>query len=90
MSKELWLKYGTEKFQFELPYHAGILKIKDPDAKVTTLEFKARLHMELKRLRPDLSDVAIVLADKTRLCGYPIFLPVLVKTLTDFGAAKTI
>ncbi len=43
MSKKLSLKYGIEKFEFELPEHAGISKINDPDAKVTTSEFKYRM-----------------------------------------------
>ena len=88
MLKKLSLKYGTKNYHFNLPDHVGILRIKDPDVKITTSKFKARMQRELKRLRPDVADVAIVLADKTRLCGYPIFLPVLVKTLTEFGAAK--
>ena len=88
MLKKLLLKYGTEKFQFELPDHAQILRIKDPNSKITTSKFKDRMQRELKRLRPDLSNVSIVLADKTRLCGYPVFLPVLIKTLKEFGASK--
>jgi len=88
MSKNISLKYGTRRFQFKLPDHAGILRINDPDARITTSEFKTRVQQELKRLRPDFSDVAVVLADKTRLCGYPIFLPVLIKTLKEFGATK--
>jgi len=88
MSKKISLKYGTKKFQFKLRDHAGIPGVKDPDIKITTSEFKTRVQQELKRLRADFSDVAIVLADKTRLCGYPIFLPVLIKTLKEFGAKK--
>jgi nickel-dependent lactate racemase len=88
MPKKISLKYGTEKIQLKLPDHAGIPGIKEPDAKITTSEFKTRVQRELKRLRPDFSDVAIVLADKTRLCGYPLFLPVLIKTLKEFGATK--
>jgi len=88
MPKKISLKYGTEKFQFKLPGHTGILRIKDPDTKITTSEFKARVQRELKRLRPDFSDVAIVLADKTRLCGYPIFLPVFIQALKEFGVKK--
>ena len=68
MPKKISLKYGTEKFQFKLPDHAGIPGINDPDAKIATPEFKTTVQRELKRLRPDFSDVAIVLADKTRLC----------------------
>ncbi len=88
MPKKISLKYGTEKFEFKLPDHVGIPGINDPDAKITTSEFKTRVQQELERLKPDFSDVAIVLADKTRLCGYPLFLPVLIKTLKEFGAVK--
>ena len=88
MSKIISLKYGTKRFQFKLPDHGKIPGINDPDAKIATSEFKSRVQRELKRLRPDFSDVAIVLADKTRLCGYPLFLPVLIKTLKEFGATK--
>jgi len=89
MPKKRSLKYGTGKFQFKLPDHAEVLGINDPNAKITTSEFKDRMLRELKRLRPDFSNVAIVLADKTRLCGYPLFLPVLIKTLKEFGATKS-
>ncbi|NNK86627.1 MAG: nickel-dependent lactate racemase [Desulfobacterales bacterium] len=88
MLKKLSLKYGTKDFHFKLPDQSEILSLKDPDRKITAAQFKSRVQRELNRLRPHLSDVAIVLADKTRLCGYPIFLPVLVKTLREFGAAK--
>ena len=88
MPEKRSLKYGTEKFQFKLPDQAEVLGINDPNTKITTSEFKDRMLRELKRLRPDFSDVAIVLADKTRLCGYSLFLPVLIKTLKEFGATK--
>jgi len=88
MPKKILFKYGTKRFQFKLPDHAGIPGIKDPDTKITTSEFKNRVQRELKRLRPDISDVAIVLADKTRLCGYPLFLPVLMQALKEYGVTK--
>jgi len=88
MSKNLSLKYGKRKFQFILPGHAEILRINDPDVKITTSEFKARMKREFKRLKPDISDVAIVLADKTRLCSYRLFLPMLIKTLEESGATR--
>ncbi len=88
MPEKISLKYGTGKFQFKLPDHAEVLGINDPNTKITTSEFKDRMLRELKRLKPDFSNVAVVLADKTRLCGYPLFLPVLIKTLKEFGATK--
>jgi nickel-dependent lactate racemase len=39
-------------------------------------------------LGPNFKNVALVLADKTRMCGYPEFLPVLVDTLENYGAPR--
>ncbi|MDY6789769.1 MAG: nickel-dependent lactate racemase [Thermodesulfobacteriota bacterium] len=86
MSQKVLLKYGKEEFQFKLPDHDRIYEINKSDANITPAEFKSRLEGELERLRPDFSDVAIVVADKTRLCGYPLLLPVLIETLKAFGA----
>ena len=79
-------KYGTEKIPFALPDPADIFWVKEPETRITTHEFASRIRGELERLDPDLSSVAVVVADKTRLCGYPEFLPVLLNTLKDFGA----
>ena len=79
-------KYGTEKIPFALPYQAEIFWVKEPETRITASEFALRIRGELERLDPDLTSVAVVVADKTRLCGYPEFLPVLLDTLKDFGA----
>ena len=79
-------KYGTEKIPFALPYPAEIFWVKEPETRITASEFALRIRGELERLDPDLTSVAVVVADKTRLCGYPEFLPVLLDTLKDFGA----
>jgi nickel-dependent lactate racemase len=80
------LKCGTRTIPFDLPDTAEIFRITEPEIKITPSEFTARLGDELERLKPDLSDVSVVLSDKTRLCEYPVFLPVLLKTLESFGA----
>ena len=80
------LKYGARTIPLDLPDTAEIFRITEPEIKVTPSEFTARLGYELERLKPDLSDVSVVLSDKTRLCEYPVFLPVLLKTLESFGA----
>ena len=79
-------KYGTEKIPFALPDPAEIFWVKEPETRITASEFASRIRGELERLDPDLTSVAVVVADKTRLCGYPEFLPVLLDTLKDFGA----
>ena len=88
MVKNLLLKYGTQKFRFNMPDGADFLRITDPKKKITVSKFVIRLRRELERLNPDFSEVAVVVADKTRLCGYPVFLPELIKVLEEFGAVK--
>jgi lactate racemase len=80
-------KYGTDKIPFALPDQAEILWVNEPETRITAPEFASRILDALKRLDPDLTSVAVVVADKTRLCGYPEFLPVLLDSLKDFGAA---
>ena len=79
-------KYGTDKIPFVLPDPAEILWVNEPEIRISTSEFATRIRGELERLDPDVKTVAVVVADKTRLCGYPEFLPVLLDTLKDFGA----
>ncbi|MGD9106320.1 MAG: nickel-dependent lactate racemase [Desulfobacterales bacterium] len=79
-------KYGTDKIRFALPDQAEILQVNEPETRITASEFSSRIRGILERLDPDLTTVAVVLSDKTRLCGYPEFLPVLLNTLKSFGA----
>lgn len=79
-------KYGTDKIPFALPDQAEIYWVDEPETRITAHEFASRIHSGLERLNPDLTSVAVVVADKTRLCGYPEFLPVLFDTLKSFGA----
>ena len=89
MTHNFFLKYGTRKIPFDLPDHTDVLQINDPETKIMASEFASGLRNELERLNPDLTNgVAVVLADKTRLCGYPEFLPVLLRTIEEFGAGS--
>ena len=88
MEKNIGLKYGRQIFALPFSGQADIYRTREPDQNITPSLFASRLKEELQRMRPDLSDVSIVVGDKTRLCGYPEYLPVLVKTLEDFGADR--
>ena len=79
------LKYGPRKISFDLLDDSEILRTNEPEKKITASRFASRLHDEFERLNPNFKNVAVVLADKTRLCGYPEFLPILLKTLETFG-----
>jgi nickel-dependent lactate racemase len=81
-------KYGTEKHPFTLPYQAEILRVNEPETRITLSEFASRIRYALERLGPNFKNVALVLADKTRMCGYPEFLPVLLYTLENYGAPR--
>ncbi len=86
MSEIIDLKYGKRKIPLALPDQAEIYRIHEPETKITPSGFASRLRDELERLHPDVSNISIVVGDKTRLCGYPEFLPVLLATLRNFGA----
>jgi nickel-dependent lactate racemase len=86
MEPSIELKYGRQKISLPLPDRTDIFHIHEPDKKITPSLFASRLRNELERLNPDLSGIAIVVGDKTRLCGYPEYLPVLLDTLKNFGA----
>jgi nickel-dependent lactate racemase len=86
MDQSIELKYGKQKFSFPLPDHTDIFQIQEPDKKITPSLFASRLCEEFERLNPDLSEIAVVVGDKTRRCGYPEYLPVLLDTLKNFGA----
>lgn len=86
MEPSIELKYGRRKIPLSFPGPTDIFQIHEPDKKITPSLFALRLRDELERLNPDLSDIAIVVGDKTRLCGYPEYLPVLIDTLKNAGA----
>jgi nickel-dependent lactate racemase len=83
--KHLNLKYGHRKISFDLMAEPEIFRINEPEKKITASQFAADLRDELQRLNLNFDNVALILADKTRLCGYPEFLPVLLNTLENFS-----
>jgi len=86
MEQSIELNYGRQKISIPLQERTDIFHIHEPDKKITPSLFASRLRDELERLNPDLSDISIVVGDKTRLCGYPEYLPVLLSTLENVGA----
>ena len=88
MRKEIALKYGPRRYLLAVPQDAAVLTIREPVASASTDGFGADLDRALaggglgRR-------VAVVVADKTRLCGYDRFLPVLVDRLVAGGGDPT-
>ncbi len=78
--------YGNKSITMGYSGNTVLLKTKEPEKKTDPDKFRRDLAAFLERESPDLSDIAIVVADKTRLCGYPSYLPVLIRVLEDMGA----
>jgi nickel-dependent lactate racemase len=80
-----YIGYGSEKLPLFLPEHAIKLGVNDPEKKIRPTIFSERLRAFLNERPLDLSNPVIVVADKTRLCGYPEYLPILIQELESRG-----
>jgi nickel-dependent lactate racemase len=82
------IDYGRGELQLQMPETTVTLEVREPEKTITPELFQMRLEEFFLAHPPDLSRTVIVVADKTRLCGYPLFLPVLLNTLADQGLEK--
>jgi len=86
MPQSAQLAFGARTLAVRCPSSADLLTVDDPAPLITPDLFKERIEQFLSAAKPDLRRPAVVVADKTRLCGYPHYLPVLLKALADHGA----
>lgn len=77
--------YGTDQLALCLPAHTRQLQLQEPEKVITPVLFQKRLDSYLRQTPLDLSNPVLVLADKTRLCGYPEYLPLLIRCLEKHG-----
>ncbi len=86
MLKSISLPYGGKTINVVCPSDAKLYTIIEPVKGMDPSRFAGRL--KATNLQPgfDPSRPAVVVADKTRLCGYPQYLPVLLDWLIDLGA----
>ena len=82
------LKYGSKEFSFSFPDSSVEIRHTEPGAKVDPERFKSELHSHLQHLRPRLRNVGIAISDKTRLCQFPLYLPMITGGLLDCGLQK--
>jgi lactate racemase len=86
MAYHLSLAYGPDRLGFTFRREPERLTITEPEPRADANRFRQALSAALDRAAPDLSCPAVVVADKTRLCGYPEYLPPLLEMLTARGA----
>jgi nickel-dependent lactate racemase len=86
--KNIGLRYGEGEVTFTLPPNAHLLEPVEPEFEITRSDFARNLVQLLPTEKTKFLDVAIVVSDKTRLCGYPEYLPWLTAILIERGAEK--
>ena len=86
--RTLALRYGRGHLECAVTASAEILTIREPQRSVSRESFREGLD---QLLPPTLAPgpIAIVVADKTRLCGYPTVLPWLAEALGERGADRS-
>lgn len=82
------LKYGKKNISFVIPEGSDLLEINEPDFDIKKSTFQEKLLSVLPGEKMRYDNVGIVVSDKTRLCGYPLYLPWLVDILLKLGANK--
>lgn len=79
------LEFGSTTCSLPRPAGADLLTLRDPEITITPELFRSRLHDFLTSAQLNLEKTVVVVADKTRLCGYPEYLPILFEMLEEFG-----
>ncbi len=87
MSQDIlfYIAYGTDRLALSLPAHTRRLQLQEQQQAINPVLFQKRLAGFLRLKLLDLSRPVLVLGDKTRLCGYPHSLPLLVSGLEQHG-----
>jgi lactate racemase len=83
--RTLALRYGTGNLDCTVAAHVDILEPREPGRSISGESFQIGLDRLLPPVLPQ-GPIAIIVADKTRLCGYPAALPWLTAALLARGA----
>lgn len=85
MHKKTHFKYGLDTVSIELPDKTDALSIREPVLNIHQEMFEEDVLNALPKELPDNAAISIVVADKTRLCGYKIYLPWILDLLHKKG-----
>jgi lactate racemase len=85
----LQLKYGRVEISLDLPASAILPEYSEPGFAIDRKAFVKDLERYLPADKERYRNVAIVVSDKTRLCGYPEYLPWITEILLQKGASKS-
>ena len=79
------MKYGSQEIPFSFKRKSSWLTHSEPSLSANPKVLKELLSKQLDDSFREVSNVGIVVADKTRLCEYPLYLPVLTDYLLHKG-----
>ena len=85
---EAKLKYGKAQITLTIPDSTEKLETREPSFEINEEDFCKRLSGVLPVDADSYKNTGIVVSDKTRLCGYPLYLPWITETLKKKGAKK--
>jgi len=83
------LKYGRVEILLDLPPFAIMPEYSEPEFEIDRTVFVQDLERYLPGDRDRYRNVAVVVSDKTRLCGYPEYLPWITDVLLQKGTEKS-
>lgn len=82
------LRYGKASIELNIPDDADLPGISEPPFTIEKKEFQKDLLRFMPEENEGYKNIGIVISDKTRLCGYPEYLPWLTEVLYQKGAKK--
>lgn len=87
MTQSIRIAYGKVPMVIKMDPAVDLLTIREPESQMDVRLFIERLTQFLAGSALDLARTAVVVADKTRLCDYPLYLPILLDKLIEYGAS---
>ena len=82
------MKYGSKELSFTLPIQCDEIRHTEPAGTVDSEKFKSDLQASIREFRRPLKSIGISVSDKTRLCQFPIFLPLITEVFLELGLQK--
>jgi lactate racemase len=82
---DVTFKYGSDQVRFSMPESAVRLSHREPQKTVDPEKFIEELRSRLDGRGRTFRNAGIIVSDKTRLCQYPEYLPLLTRVLMESG-----
>ena len=82
------MQFGSEEISLQLKDDTRTLSHKEPPRSVQPGEFREKLRAHFKDVGKPTGSVGIVVCDKTRLCEYPLYLPMITGLLEEYGMGR--